>query len=136
MKIREDTYGIVITMNENILYWASITESILKTRDDWFGFFFIKSYTVSKLSLNWFQDVNVTDNFGWSLVHSAAYHGRLGCLQLLIKWGANIDEVDKAGNTPGKLMWLELQVMPSPTPNPETDNLSVCIHVYYNKNWI
>lgn len=52
--------------------------------------------------LNWFQDVNVTDNFGWSLVHSAAYHGRLGCLQLLIKWGANIDEVDKAGNTPGK----------------------------------
>lgn len=137
MKIREDTYGIVITMNENILYWASITESIPKTyRDDWFEFFFIKSYTVSKLSLNWFQDVNVTDNFGWSLVHSAAYHGRLGCLQLLIKWGANIDEVDKAGNTPGKLMWLELQVMPSPTPNPETDNLSVCIHVYYNKNWL
>lgn len=64
--------------------------------------FFIKSYTISKSSLNWFQDVNVTDNFGWSLVHSAAYHGRLGCLQLLIKWGANIDEVDKAGNTPGK----------------------------------
>ena len=43
----------------------------------------------------------MTDNFGWSLVHSAAYHGRLGCLQLLIKWGANIDEIDKGGNTPG-----------------------------------
>ena len=43
----------------------------------------------------------MTDNFGWSLVHSASYHGRLGCLQLLIKWGANIDEIDKGGNTPG-----------------------------------
>lgn len=139
MKIkRRYIWNCYYNVNENILYWASITKSVLKTSDDWFGFFFIKSCTtcISKLSLNWFQDVNVTDNFGWSLVHSAAYHGRLGCLQLLIKWGANIDEVDKAGNTPGKLMWLELQVMPSPTPNPETDNLSVCIHVYYNKNWI
>lgn len=54
------------------------------------------------LLLNCFQDVNVIDNFGWSLVYFVVYYGRFGCLQLLIKWGVNIDEVDKVGNILGK----------------------------------
>lgn len=47
------------------------------------------------------KDVNVTDKNGWSPVHCAAYHGRLGCLQLLVKWGAEVDNTDHSGNTPG-----------------------------------
>ncbi|XP_052782421.1 ankyrin repeat domain-containing protein 42-like isoform X1 [Mya arenaria] len=46
------------------------------------------------------KDINTTDKSGWTPVHSACYHGRLGCLQLLNKWGASIDEVDNLGNTP------------------------------------
>ena len=47
------------------------------------------------------QDVNSADKAGWSPVHCAAFHGRLGCLQLLIRWGGRIDDVDNNGNTPG-----------------------------------
>lgn len=47
------------------------------------------------------QDVNAVDKSNWTPVHTAAYHGRLGCLQLLIKWGARFDDVDSSGNTPG-----------------------------------
>ena len=42
------------------------------------------------------------DKSNWSPVHVASYHGRLGCLQLLIKWGARYDDVDGNGNTPGQ----------------------------------
>ena len=48
------------------------------------------------------QDVNSVDKSNWTAVHVASYHGRLGCLQLLIKWGARHDDVDNNGNTPGK----------------------------------
>lgn len=57
-----------------------------------------------------FQDINSTDKNGWTPVHGACYHGRLGCLQLLNKWGASIDEVDNIGNTPGMFMRNCLQV--------------------------
>lgn len=50
------------------------------------------------------QDINCTDKNGWTPVHAACYHGRLGCLQLLNKWGASIDEVDNIGNTPGSFV--------------------------------
>jgi hypothetical protein len=29
------------------------------------------------------QDVNATDNMGWTAAHCAAFHGRLGCLQVM-----------------------------------------------------
>jgi hypothetical protein len=50
-----------------------------------------------------FQDSNAQDKNGWTPVHAAAYHGRLGCLQYLARWGGNIEDVDNVGNTPGKL---------------------------------
>ena len=37
----------------------------------------------------------------WKPVHYAAFHGRLGCLQLLVKWGCGIEDVDYNGNLPG-----------------------------------
>ena len=48
--------------------------------------------------------MNETDKNGWMPIHYAAYHGRLSCLQILIKWGGNPDEVEHSGNTPGKNM--------------------------------
>lgn len=49
------------------------------------------------------MDINATDNMGWTPVHCAAFHGRLGCLQLLSRWGASVDEVDHSGSTPAHL---------------------------------
>ena len=48
-----------------------------------------------------FQEVNSVDKNGWTPVHCASFHGRLGCLQLLVRWGGHIDETDNNGNTPG-----------------------------------
>ena len=48
------------------------------------------------------QDVSAIDKNGWTPVHSAAFHGRLGCVQLLLRWGAGIDDTDNQGNTPGR----------------------------------
>jgi len=45
----------------------------------------------------------LTDHNGWTAAHYACFHGRLGCLQLLVRWGASIDETEKDGNTPGIL---------------------------------
>lgn len=45
--------------------------------------------------------MNVSDRKDWKPVHYAAFHGRLGCLQLLLRWGACIDDVDNNGNLPG-----------------------------------
>ena len=45
--------------------------------------------------------MNAVDKNGWTPVHCAAFHGRLGCLQLLLRWGGKIDETDNNGNTPG-----------------------------------
>lgn len=47
------------------------------------------------------QDVNVSDKNDWKPIHNAAFHGRLGCLQLLVRWGATLDDVDNNGNLPG-----------------------------------
>ena len=48
------------------------------------------------------QDIHAKNLNGWSPVHVASYHGRMGCLQLLVKWGARTDETDKTGNVPGE----------------------------------
>ena len=40
------------------------------------------SYNCFKTYPNNFQDINATDNMGWTPVHCAAFHGRLGCLQV------------------------------------------------------
>jgi len=42
------------------------------------------------------------DKNGWTPVHYAAFHGRLGCLQPLLRWGGSTDETDSLGNTPGR----------------------------------
>lgn len=56
----------------------------------------------------------MTDKNGWTPVHCASYHGRLGCLQMLIKWGAEVDHTDNCGNTPGLyihlVVWLRFAV--------------------------
>ena len=58
-----------------------------------------------------FQDVNALDKNGWTPVHCAAFHGRLGCLQLLLRWGAGVDETDSNGNTPGNT-WSDATLIP------------------------
>ncbi|KAJ6617886.1 hypothetical protein lerEdw1_014944, partial [Lerista edwardsae] len=53
------------------------------------------------------QDVNVSDKYDWKPIHNAAFHGRLGCLQLLVRWGATLDDVDNNGNLPVHLAAVE-----------------------------
>ncbi|XP_019499019.1 PREDICTED: LOW QUALITY PROTEIN: ankyrin repeat domain-containing protein 42, partial [Hipposideros armiger] len=59
-------------------------------------------YTLSHL-----RDPSVTDKREWKPVHYAAFHGRLGCLQLLVKWGCGIEDVDYNGNLPVHLAAME-----------------------------
>lgn len=49
-----------------------------------------------------FKDINHQDSNGWTPAFTAAFHGRLGCLQMLVKWGAKLDDADNEGNTAGK----------------------------------
>ena len=58
-------------------------------------------YTVIDDDIVCVKDVNAVDKNGWSVVHAAAFHGRLGCLQLIIRWGGPMDDTDNQGNTPG-----------------------------------
>uniref|UniRef100_A0A8C5RQK4 Ankyrin repeat domain 42 n=1 Tax=Laticauda laticaudata TaxID=8630 RepID=A0A8C5RQK4_LATLA len=53
------------------------------------------------------QDVNASDKNDWKPIHNAAFYGRLGCLQLLVRWGATLDDVDKDGNLPVHLAAME-----------------------------
>ena len=48
------------------------------------------------------QDVNTVDKNGWTALHFAAFHGRLGCIQLLLRWGGHADEVENCGCTAGQ----------------------------------
>ncbi|KAM6212617.1 LOW QUALITY PROTEIN: ankyrin repeat domain-containing protein 42 [Sarcoramphus papa] len=59
------------------------------------------------LKLRFRTNVNVSDRNDWKPVHYAAFHGRLGCLQLLVRWGACIDDVDNNGNLPAHLAAVE-----------------------------
>ncbi|CAF3622149.1 unnamed protein product, partial [Rotaria sp. Silwood2] len=49
-----------------------------------------------------FKDINHMDVNGWTPAFTATYHGRLGCLQMLVKWSGKLDDVDNEGNTAGK----------------------------------
>lgn len=51
-----------------------------------------------------FKDLHQQDVNGWTPALTATFHGRLGCLQLLVKWGAKLDEVDNDGNTAGETL--------------------------------
>ncbi|XP_040514578.1 ankyrin repeat domain-containing protein 42 isoform X1 [Gallus gallus] len=53
------------------------------------------------------ENANAADRNDWKPVHYAAFHGRLGCLQLLVRWGACIDDVDTDGNLPAHLAAVE-----------------------------
>lgn len=46
--------------------------------------------------------MNAEDKNGWTAMHAAAFHGRLGCVQTLFKWQGRIDDTDNYGNTPGE----------------------------------
>lgn len=48
------------------------------------------------------QDVNTVDKNGWTALHFAAFHGRLGCIQLLLRWGGRADDVENSGCTAGQ----------------------------------
>lgn len=39
---------------------------------------------------------------GWTMLHAASFHGRLGCVQVLLRWDLRIEDTDKAGNNAGK----------------------------------
>lgn len=41
------------------------------------------------------------------MLHAASFHGRLGCVQVLLRWGLRLEDVDKAGNNPAHLAALE-----------------------------
>ena len=47
------------------------------------------------------QDVNAVDKNGWTALHFATFHGRLGCVQLLLRWGGHADDVENSGCTAG-----------------------------------
>ncbi|XP_066197369.1 ankyrin repeat domain-containing protein 42 [Sylvia atricapilla] len=68
-----------------------------------------RSRPLAKLpfKLTFRADVNVSDRNDWKPVHYAAFHGRLGCLQLLVRWGASVDDVDNNGNLPAHLAAVE-----------------------------
>ena len=45
-------------------------------------------------------EVNVPNEYGWTLLHSAAYRGSVDVAQLLIRNGADLDAKTKGGDTP------------------------------------
>jgi len=45
-------------------------------------------------------DVNSVGEFGWTPLHSAAYHGRNDIIKVLIENGANLNAMDELGQTP------------------------------------
>ncbi|TGZ74797.1 hypothetical protein CRM22_000760 [Opisthorchis felineus] len=53
------------------------------------------------------MDVETVDGHGWTMLHCAAFHGRLGCVQVLLRWGLRIEDVDKSGNTAVHLAAME-----------------------------
>uniref|UniRef100_A0A8C5LDA5 Ankyrin repeat domain 42 n=1 Tax=Jaculus jaculus TaxID=51337 RepID=A0A8C5LDA5_JACJA len=65
------------------------------------------SGSLEVVCLHWLEDPSLTDKREWKPVHYAAFHGRLGCLQLLVKWGCGIEDVDHNGNLPVHLAAME-----------------------------
>ncbi|CAF3866860.1 unnamed protein product [Rotaria magnacalcarata] len=68
---------------------------------------FVTSPRHSSFTLHMLQDLHHRDVNGWTPAYTAAYHGRLGCLQMLVKWGAKLDDVDNEGNTAAHLAAME-----------------------------
>ena len=51
--------------------------------------------------MKWKADINITDKNGWSVIDYAVMFGEYNTVELLIKYGANINKKDKLlGNTP------------------------------------
>lgn len=52
-----------------------------------------------------YQDVNAVDKNGWTSLHFAAFHGRLGCVQLLLRWGGHANDVENSGCNAGQKLY-------------------------------
>ena len=46
------------------------------------------------------EDINIQNNYGWTLLHIAIRRGETEMVELLLKKGADIDRVDSVGWTP------------------------------------
>ena len=55
---------------------------------------------IAKLLVEKGVKVNAVGSFGWTALHAAAYHGRNEIIDFLIKNGANMNTMDKFGQTP------------------------------------
>ena len=53
------------------------------------------------------QDVNAVDKNGWTALHFAAFHGRLGCIQLLLRYGGHAHDVENCGCTAGQMVFQQ-----------------------------
>lgn len=53
-----------------------------------------------KLLLDHGVSVNLQTDFGWTLLHTAAYYGHVDLVQLLLDHGADVDSKNKKGRTP------------------------------------
>jgi len=45
------------------------------------------------------------DKNGWTALHFAAFHGRLGCVQLLLRWGGHAYDVENSGCNAGQKIY-------------------------------
>jgi len=66
----------------------------------------LNNFIFQKISFRLFRgslkngvNVNIVDKNSWTPLHSAARNGHAGIIQLLIKYKANINAIDKTGRT-------------------------------------
>lgn len=59
-----------------------------------------KATQIAKLLLDLDLDVNAAGQYGWTALHSAAYHGRNEIIRALIAQGAKTETLDGFGQTP------------------------------------
>jgi len=50
------------------------------------------------------------DMNGWTALHFAAFHGRLGCVQLLLRRGGRAGDVENSGCTAGEKIYKSIVV--------------------------
>jgi ankyrin repeat protein len=59
-----------------------------------------KATQIARLLLDLDLDVNAAGQYGWTALHSAAYHGRNEIIKDLVARGANVETLDSFGQTP------------------------------------